>query len=278
MLLMGDGRLQTFASSGWAAGSQSDGVLGYALDVVVSGSTLIVPDLAVLPGGAARPSVQDWRFFAAVPVRSAEGLAIGALALADRRLVSFDVHDLSILEHIAKRLGAVFSGSEGPGVLQGAGVLLADSWRHCLGCEVKHLGPAQSLVIALASVPGEPMIPGSSPDQIDDMARAVDKLIERLPPRTALGRLTPEMVAAYSLVAEPEVGEQALLALMTALEAEPRRACVGILSATGLCPTDGGTALLDIVHWLLEAARSRGPATTLGARLAPAAVDLRLAS
>jgi hypothetical protein len=79
-------------------------------------------------------------------------------------------------------------------------------------------------------------------------------------------------------VAEPEVGEQALLALMTALEAEPRRACVGILSATGLCPTDGGTALLDIVHWLLEAARSRGPATTLGARLAPAAVDLRLAS
>ena len=278
ILLMGDGRLQSFAASGWSEGSQSDGILGYALDVVVSGSTLIVPDLAALPGGAVRPSVQDWRFFAAIPLRSAEGLAIGALALADRRLLAFDVYDLGILEHIAKRLGNVFSGSDGPGMLQGPGVLLADSWRHCLDCEVKHLGTAQSLVIALASLPGEPTTPGSSSELIDDMERSIDKLIERLPPRTALGRLTPEMVAAYSLVAEPEVGEQALLALMTALEVEPRRACVGILSAKGLCPTDGGAALLDIVQWLLEAALSRGPATTLGARLAPAAVDLRLAS
>lgn len=122
------------------------------------------------------------------------------------------------------------------------------------------------------------MIPGSSPEQMDDMARAIDKLVERLPPRTVLGRLTPERLAAYSLVEEPQVGERALLSLMAALEGEPHRACVGILSATGLCPTDGGAALLDIVHWLLDSAMTRGPARTLCARLAPAAIDHRLAS
>jgi CheY-like chemotaxis protein len=279
ILLMGERQPQIFASSGWSAGAQPDGVLGYALDVVVSGSTLIVPDLAAMPSSAARAPARDWRLFAAVPVRSTEGLAIGALALADRRLLPFDVHDLAILEHIARRLGAVFSGTEGPGMLQGPGVLVADSWRHCLGCEVEHIATGQSLVIALASIQGDDaMIPGSSPQQMDDLERAIGKLVERLPPRTALGRLTRDTLAAYSLVQEPQVGEQALLSLMAALEEEPRRACAGILSATGLCPTDGGAALLDIAHWLLDAAMTRGPATTLCARLAPAAIDHRLAS
>jgi hypothetical protein len=278
ILLMGEARPMIFASSGWSIGAQPEGVLGYALDVVVSGSTLIVPDLAAMPGGAARGPDRDWRLFAAVPVRSAEGLAIGALALADRRPLPFDVHDLSILEHIAARLGAVFSGTEGPGMLQGPGILVADSWRHCLGCEVKHITTGQSLVIGVASIPGEAMTPGASPEETPDFERAIGKLVERLPPRTALGRLTLETLAAYSLVEELQGGEQALLSLLAAVEEEPRGACVGILSATGLAPTDGGAAFLDIAHWLLDAAMARGPATTLAARLAPATIDHRPAS
>jgi GAF domain-containing protein len=192
----GGGAADDSASSGWSIGMQPEGALGYALDVVVSGSTLIVPDLAAMPSGAARAPVRDWRLFAAVPVRSAEGLAIGALALADGRPRPFDVHDLSILEHIASQLGAVFSGIEGPGMLQGPGVLVADSWRHCLACEVKHITTEQSLVIALASIEGEAMVPGESPEQMESFERAIGQLAERLPPRTALGRLTLETLAA----------------------------------------------------------------------------------
>jgi hypothetical protein len=273
---MGQGRLNIFASAGSSLGTQPDGVLGYALDVVVSGSTLIVPDLAAMPSGAGPPD-QDARLFAAVPVRSADGLAIGALALADRRLLPFDVQDLAILEHIATRLGVVFSGTEGPGVLQGAGVLVAESWRHCLGCEIKHLGSGKSLVIALASIQGEAMIPGSRPEHMESLEQTIGKLVERLPPRTALGRLTPETLAAYSLVEEPGVGEQALLSLIEALDGEAGRACAGMLSVTGLRPTDGGAALLDIADWLLGSAMTRGPATTLVARLAPSDVEHRAA-
>src|SRR5262249_31672729 len=43
LLLVGDGPLKVFASSGWPVGMHPEGVLGYALDVVASGSTLIVP-------------------------------------------------------------------------------------------------------------------------------------------------------------------------------------------------------------------------------------------
>ena len=276
ILLIGDRQPNVFAACGWPTGPPPDGVLGYALDVVVSGSTLIVPDLAALPGGATRSPARDWRLFAAVPVRSAEGL-IGALALADRRVVPFDVHDLSIFEHMASRLGAVFSGTEGPGLLQGPGVVVPDSWRYLLGCEVKHMATGQSLVIAVASIRGEATIPGSSQEQMADLERAIGKLLERLPPRTALGRLTPETLAVYSLVEDLQAGERALLSLLESLDEGPRRACVGMLSATSLCPTDGGTAFLDIAHWLLHSAMIRGRATTLGARLAPAAIDHRFA-
>jgi CheY-like chemotaxis protein len=276
IFLMDQEQPSVFASSGWSVGTQPQGIPGYALDVVVSGSTLIVPDLAAMPGLPPRTAVENWRLFAAVPVRTTDGLAIGALTLADRRIVPFDVHDLGIFEYIAKGLQAIFSGVGGRGVFEGAGVLVADSWRHCLASEVKHLVAGQSLVIALASLPSS--TPESSREQMDDMARAVDKLVERLPPRTALGRLGPERLAAYSRLEQPEVGERALLSLMTELEGEPRRACIGLLSARGLCPTDGGAALLDVVHWLLDSAMARGPATILHARLAPAAIDHRAAA
>lgn len=282
LFLMGKGRLQVFASSGerWPVEAQLEGMLGYALDVVVSGSTLIVPDLAALPRGTSRASVPDLRLLAAVPVRLLDGTAIGALVLADRRPVPFDVHDLGILEYIAARQGEIFSGVEGARMLQGAGTLLPESWRYCLGREIEHLGPGQSLLLALASLPtgNGPTIPVPSPEEMESLERAIGGLVERLPPRTALGRLTSETIAVYSLVTSAEAGERALLSLIASLEHPPGRACVAMLSTTGVCPTDGGAALLEIVQWILATAMSRGPATALCARLDPAAVDLRLAA
>jgi hypothetical protein len=106
------------------------------------------------------------------------------------------------------------------------------------------------------------------------LERAIGSLIERLPPRTALGRLAPETLAVYSVVTDAEAGESALLSLIASLQEPPGRGCVALLSATGLYPTDGGAPLLDIVHWILAAAMSRGPATVLRARLDPTTVDL----
>lgn len=104
------------------------------------------------------------------------------------------------------------------------------------------------------------------------------KLVEQLPPRTALVRLTPSTLAAYTLGEDPEAGERALLSLFASIEEEPRRACLAMLSTTGLFPTDGGAALLEILHWLLAAAMTRDPATALWVRISPTAIDRRLAS
>jgi CheY-like chemotaxis protein len=274
LLLIGNGHLKVFASSGWPVGMQPDGVLGYALDVVASGSTLIVPDLAAMPRGSMRAIVPEWRLLAAVPVRSMDGTAIGALMIADRRPVPFDGHDLGILGHIAGRLGDVFAGvARGVGVLEGPGVLRAETWRHGLACELSHLARGQTVVVALASVAVATTIPVRSREQMERLERETQEIIGRLPPRTALGRLTPERLAAYSLVDDPAAGARALLSLVESLEKEPRRACVAIISATEMSPTDGGAALLEILHCLLVSAMARGPATALGAQVAPAAID-----
>src|SRR5262249_8148319 len=224
LLLVGDGQLKVFASSGWPVGMQPDGILGYALDVVASGSTLIVPDLAAMPNGSVREPVPEWRLLAAVPVSSIDGPTIGALMIADRRPVPFDVHDLAILEHIAARLADVFSvTATGAGVLEGPAVLRADSWRHAFSCELFHLGQGRTMVVALASLAVPTMIPVRSHEQLDQLVRATDQVLTRLPARTALGRLTANTVAAYSLVDDSEAGERTVLSLIESLEAEPRR-------------------------------------------------------
>jgi hypothetical protein len=46
-----------------------------------------------------------------------------------------------------------------------------------------------------------------------------------------------------------------------------------MLRATGLCPTDGGAALLEIAQSLFASARTRNPASALRARIVPAVVD-----
>jgi len=274
VLLMGDDRLNVFASSGWPAGMQPEGVLGYALDVVASGSTLIVPDLAAMPSGTVRPTVAEWRLLAAVPIRANDGNAIGALMIAHHHAVPFDVRDLSILEHIAARLQEVFAGTtSGAGVIEGPGVLRADSWRHVLRCELAHLARGESVVVALASLSVPALVPVASPEQLVHLQRATDEIVGRLPPRTALARLTSERVAAYSFVADPGAGARALLSVLESIEPEPQRACVAMMSATEISPTDGGAALLEILHCLLVSAMNRGPGTVLRAEVTPAPIE-----
>ena len=121
-----------------------------------------------------------------------------------------------------------------------------------------------------------PTIPVTSTEEMKDTQQAIERLLALLPPRTALGRLAPSTLAVYGVGDDVEADEHALLSLIASLDDEPGRACVGLLTVTGLCPTDGGAALLEVAGWLLTAAVTRGPATVLRARVGPEAVDPRL--
>ena len=279
ILLIGDEHLQVFASSGWPVGTQPSGVLGYVLDVVVSGSTLIIPDLATMPDGSVRTTVPDWRLLAAVPVRSSDGVAIGVLMVAHRQVIAFDVHDLSLLEHIAERLGAVFAGTvPGAGIMEGPGMLMVDSWRYALGRELEHLGRGTTLVMAMASLSVAPMVPVPSREKLAELRRAMDATIDRLPPHTMLSRLAPDRLVVYSVVKDAAAGERAALSLLESFEDEPRRACVAMIAASNVAPTDGGAALLELLHWLLASAIARGPGTALSAQLVPTPIARRIAA
>src|SRR5262249_7824755 len=157
-----------------------------------------------------------------------------------------------ILEHIATRSAAIFAGDDGSPHRE-PGVLTEESWRYLLHNEVAHLRPGKTLVIALASLPqksGGPTIPVSSPEILEGVRRSTERLLELLPARTALGRLTPETLAILGVGDDAETIQRSLLSIVASLEPAPRRACIGLLVATGLTPNDGGTVLLEIGQWL----------------------------
>jgi CheY-like chemotaxis protein len=279
LLVMSDGHMRVFAAAsdgGRDVWARPEAVLGYGLDVIASGSTLIVPDLPAMSAMASRATAPDVRVLAAAPVRSPDGVTIGALALADHRPVPLDVHDLAILDHIAARSAAVFAGSDRAPIQPG--VLPEDSWRYVLHREVDRLRPGRTLGIALASLPERegPTIPVGSADELKRTEQAIDRLLELLPPRTALGRFSPSTLGAYGLGDDVEAHERALLSLIASLDDGAPRGCVALVTMTGLCPRDGGAALLEVARWLLDAATSRGPSTVLRLRLGPEAVDSRL--
>jgi CheY-like chemotaxis protein len=280
LLVMREGHMRVFAASdhGRDVWTRPEAVLGFGLDVIASGSTLIVPDLPAMAAMASRPEIPDVRLLAAAPVRSPDGITIGALAIADRRPIPFDVHDLAILDHIATRNAAVFAGADRAPTQPG--VLPEDSWRYVLHREVDRLRPGRTLVIGLASLAERDglTIPVTSAEEMKNTQQAIERLLELLPPRTALGRLAPSTLAVYGVADDVEADEHALLSLIASLDEEPGRACVGLLTVTGLCPTDGGAALLEVAGWLLTAAVTRGPATVLRARVGPEAVDPRLSA
>ncbi len=282
LLTMDDGKMRVFAASASRGGGGTrfeSVVLDYALDVVASGSTLIVPDIATMSARVSRAPARDSGLLAAVPLRT-EGVTIGALALADRRSVPFDAHDLAILENIGANYADVLAGTEASPLPREPGVLLGESWRHRLRSEIEHLHPGRALVVALASQPvkSRPMFPISSPEDLEIVTLAVAHALDQLLPRTAVGRIAPALLAAYSLATDAAEGEHALHALVASLADEPDRACVGVLTVTGLHPTDGGAAFLELAHWLLASAMAQGPGTTLRARLSPEVVAARRAA
>lgn len=74
--------------------------------VVAQNATVIVPNLAHAPQFAENPFVheQDVQFYAGVPLRTAEGLAIGALCLMDTKPRLLNGRDIKLLQLLADEL------------------------------------------------------------------------------------------------------------------------------------------------------------------------------
>jgi CheY-like chemotaxis protein len=269
LLVMDPDRMRVFCASGTAgAAARLERILDYAVHIVESGSTLILPNLGAMPSSASEIEV-DANMFVAVPVR-VEGIAIGALALADRQRDAFDAHDLAILEHLGSRYAAILADEPSLGY-QEPGVLADQSWRYFLRHEIEHLDSDRCLVLMLAHVPASrhPLIPAVTPAELKSVERIVGHLVELLPPRTAMGRLDATTLALYALVEKSPAAEYALRQAAALFTDEPDDLCVSALCVTGLHPADGGAAVEEIAQWLLAEALKRGRQTALHARISP---------
>lgn len=276
LLVMEQGHMRLFAASDSPSASlRLEGIIRYAVNIVESGSTLILPDLSAILTDEPHAPAPDARLFVAVPARL-DGVTIGALALADRLRFPFDVHDLAILEHIGDLYAAVLADEPSSRAPREPGVLINESWRYCLRHEIDHLCTGRTLIVALASLPtrGNPTIPVTTQEELEAVRRAVDRLIELLPPRAALGRLNPMTLGAYAMVEDPTAAEQRLPELMLSLADEPKKICVAALAVSGLRPVDGGAAVLEVAQCLLNASMAHGPGTTLHARVKPEITSL----
>lgn len=270
LLVMEGGHMRVFAASDSSgAGIRLEGVLAYAINIIESGSTLILPDLSTMPANDSRVPLPDAQLFVAVPVRL-DGITIGALALADRQPNSFDAHDLAILEHVGDKFATVLADDPSSRVPREPAILIKDTWRYCLRHEIEHVGPGHSLIVALTLLPPVRMHAiVATPEDRDAVKQSIEQVIGLLPSRAALGRLNPVTLAAFALVEDTEAGEQALRKLLSSFAAEPNNLSIAEIALSVLHPGDGGAAILEVAQWLLDAAVAQGPGTTLRARLFP---------
>ena len=84
--------------------------------VVGSGQTLVVNDTERDPRFADHPAIQLWktRFYAGAPLRTAEGLVLGALCLLDSEPRQLNPEELTLLDSMAADAIVVITGEDAP--------------------------------------------------------------------------------------------------------------------------------------------------------------------
>lgn len=82
--------------------------------VVSSGQTLVVNDTERDPRFADHPAIQLWRtrFYAGAPLRTAEGLVLGALCLLDSEPRQLNPEELALLDSLAADAISVITGED----------------------------------------------------------------------------------------------------------------------------------------------------------------------
>lgn len=85
--------------------------------VVASGETLMVPDIERDPRFADNDTIREWgvRFYAGTPLRSPDGMVLGAFCILDEEPRSLDEDELALLESMAADIVSEVTGDEVPG-------------------------------------------------------------------------------------------------------------------------------------------------------------------
>jgi GAF domain-containing protein len=211
-------------------------------DIAETSSSLLIADTEAYGALAPLATTGGIRFFAGVPV-IVDGTSVGALAILDDHPQLFAAEDLSLLEHVGRRVGArLHAIAEGrpervpEPLLDEAGRLSRTSFETVLAIEIRLAGEAgAAIAIGVADFAG-PLGPSARRAQGGGA-------------RFAVGRLGPQRLAMFKRDESLERARAVLDAALAPADDEPalERAAVLALEAGAVSLVSGRLAL-DLVE------------------------------
>jgi CheY-like chemotaxis protein len=235
-LAMGDGaiailreeRMVVLAASSGAMLSAGDDLgrsLPEAFEVLETGSCLVLPDASARPFHSVSRALGGVRFFVCVPLIAAEGIPVGVLAFFKDDPFQLEAEDLSTIELIGRRAGALLSflardrAGERPG-RHGPGLLFRSTFEPMLQSELsllsRHEGSLAMAVLDVEDIEAVPAVIRSSPRG--------DRLLA--------GLIGPGRVAIYKRASD-DSAQQQLESVLAALRVADSPSGVGAIMLVG---------------------------------------------
>jgi CheY-like chemotaxis protein len=235
----------------FSTGADVTDLLPYGLDVIETGTSLLLADAAAHPSfGERAAAVRDLRYFAGVPLTSPEGVAVGVLALiaAQRRRVPAE--DLLILEQLGRRASLLAAAPEAAGRqrrLPAPGVAVSGTFDVLLDAELRLLQRlGGSLELALV--------------EIDDTDAVSSALSQVTAPERLLGCVRgPGCAAVYKRESGPNAQIAVTEALRVLRHSGHGSAAAGLVGVSGdSLPTLGAAALFRMAELALDQSIAAG--------------------
>ncbi|HEY3450417.1 MAG TPA: response regulator [Myxococcales bacterium] len=251
-----DHALRVSASSGepsFAPGQPLDEALPQCMDILETGSPLLLPDVTALPSFATLSRTgRGLRFFAGVPVVAPGGLGlrVGVLCLVSGQPHEFDVFDLAILDFLARTTSELRFGDHRPQadqlLFRAPGILSRAGFLQLLGIELR-AARAVGGAVELAALELERSQPDPSALESAWEARGTQ--------RFAVGDLDCGRWALFKRAAGSESASLHVEGVVQGLA--PLRA-VGVMSVAADGPAVGAETALRYALEALEVAKRAG--------------------
>lgn len=256
LMLMSDTKLTVLASSSptcIAEGASSDGFLRIAPEVIESGSTLVVPDLELLPSLRAATPGSSFRFVVSAPIRVSNGVVAGSLTLLDYRPRQFSGSELAIVKHIARWGSEVLSGARWRVMFTECGLLQPRNWLTWFAEEFDRARALGRAIGVAMFAPAESAI---------DYWEAV-ALWDLLAPHTALAAMADGVIAAYTIADDVSAADSALDRLREGIENTWGVKHGAIVTHDRHALPTEPRAAIQLAQGVLETARRQGPGTVV---------------
>ncbi len=250
VVMLRNGEPEILASSAalCGRGPVTHRLLQLSIDVIETGSALVIADLRDLPFFTRTEDGSSLQFLVASPVALPSGPAVGALLMVDRRPHPFDALDLAILQHVARTGTEVLRGTPPPVFLTFGGFLIPSVWRNWLAAELARVGE-EGLSMAMVET-----------QRADWDPKEAEALMESLRPRAAIAEQEPRTMYVYQVGKDRQGG---LDQILRTIDEHMGIAYAAVLEVEGLELTQRSEGVLDLLSAVLDGARRRSP----GARL-----------